>query len=127
MRPTKTRWAPVSSASSKADALGARFVRFLESKPNVRLLGRGGDAPGPRAPTFSFVVDGRDPAEFPAHMDGHKVAIRSGHFYALRLIEGLGIEGGGLERPGAVTRASMVHYNSTEEVDRLIAGLDEAI
>ena len=72
--------------------------------------------------TFSFAVDGRDPAEFPAHMDGHKVAIRSGHFYALRLIEGLG-----LERPGAVTRASMVHYNSTEEVDRLIAGLDEVI
>ncbi|MFB3150306.1 MAG: cysteine desulfurase-like protein [Alphaproteobacteria bacterium] len=104
------------------DALGARFVRFLESKPNVRLLGRGGDAPGARAPTFSFAVDGRDPAEFPAHMDGHKVAIRSGHFYALRLIAGLG-----LERPGAVTRASMVHYNSTEEVDRLIAGLDEVI
>jgi cysteine desulfurase family protein (TIGR01976 family) len=104
------------------DALGARFVRFLESKPNVRLLGRGSDALGPRAPTFSFVVDGRDPAEFPAQMDGHKVAIRSGHFYALRLIEGLG-----LGDTGTVTRASMVHYNSTEEVDRLIAGLDEAI
>jgi cysteine desulfurase family protein (TIGR01976 family) len=104
------------------DALGARFVRFLESKPNVRLLGRGGDALEPRAPTFSFVVDGRDPTEFPAHMDGHKVAIRSGHFYALRLIEGLG-----LGDTGAVTRASMAHYNSAEELDRLIAGLDEVI
>jgi selenocysteine lyase/cysteine desulfurase len=48
--------------------------------------------------------------------------VRSGHFYAYRAIRDLGL----LER-GGVVRASMVHYNTEEEVDRLIRGLDAAI
>ena len=55
-------------------------------------------------------------------VDRHRIGIRFGDFYARRLIEALG-----LRAQGGVVRASMVHYNTAEEVDRLIRALDEAI
>ncbi len=104
------------------EALANPFVEFLKSKRNVRLLGRQTGDGTQRAPTFSFVVEGRDGAGIPQRLDGRKVAIRHGHYYAPRLIEALG-----LEDRGGVVRASMVHYNTMDEVERLIRGLDEVL
>ena len=53
------------------------------------------------------------------NLDEHGIAIRFGDFHARRLIESMGL----LEANGAV-RVSMTHYNTVEEVDRLIAALD---
>ena len=50
------------------------------------------------------------------------VGIRAGDFYARRCIDALG-----LTAQNGVVRASMVHYNTSDEVDRLIRGLDEVI
>ncbi len=50
------------------------------------------------------------------------MAIGSGHFYAYRLMEALDID-----PEDGVVRASMVHYNTAEEVDRLIRALDAVI
>ncbi len=102
--------------------LAAPFVEFLSSKPGVRIIGRATADHEARVPTFSFVVDGRDSNEFPRHLAKHDVGIRAGHFYAKRLIDALD-----LDRNNGVVRASMVHYNSPEEVQRLIRHLDEAI
>jgi cysteine desulfurase family protein (TIGR01976 family) len=103
-------------------SLAEPFADFLASKPNVRIVGRATGANDRRVPTFSFVVDGRDSEEFPARMLKHEVGIRAGDFYAARLIDALG-----LSPRNGVVRASMVHYNTSDEVDRLIRGLDEAI
>ena len=102
--------------------LAEPFVEFLGSKPNVRIIGRSVADREARVPTFSFVVDGRDSRELPRHLARHDVGIRAGHFYAKRLIDALG-----LDRNHGVVRASMVHYNSAEEVERLIRHLDEVI
>ncbi len=104
------------------ERLAAPFVEFLSSKPGVRIIGRATADHEARVPTFSFVVDGRDSNEFPRHLAKHDVGIRAGHFYAKRLIDALD-----LDRNNGVVRASMVHYNSPEEVQRLIRHLDEAI
>ncbi len=104
------------------ERLAGRFLDFLDSKSNVRLIGRPEPDRGRRAPTFSFVVEGRDSEEIPPLLDRHKVAVRAGDFYAYRLIADLGL------RPqNGVVRASMVHYNSEADLDRLIRHLDEAI
>ena len=50
------------------------------------------------------------------------MAIRYGHFYAYRAIERMGL----LDANGVV-RISMVHYNTTREVARLLAALDRAL
>ena len=46
-----------------------------------------------------------------------RIAVRHGHFYAYRAVEALG-----LLDAGGVVRVSMVHYDTLEEVDRLVAG-----
>ena len=108
--------------TAQEEALATRFADFLNAKPNLRVIGRATSDAGLRAPTFSFVVEGRQSSEFPRHMLGHKVAIHADDFYAASLIDALG-----LRAQGGVVRASMVHYNTLDEVDRLIAGLDEVI
>ncbi len=102
--------------------LTARFVDFLTSKKGVRLLGPKTDEASVRLPMFSFTVEGRPSAGIPPLLTPAKVAIGHGHFYAKRLVDALGVKA-----EGGVVRASMVHYNTTDEVDRLIGALDEAI
>ena len=104
------------------EALGAPLLKFLASKPGVRLIGNPSADRHVRAPTFSFAVDGRDAGEIARAVSAHEVAIGAGDFYAARCIEALG-----LAERGGVVRASMVHYNTAEEVERLIRALDDAI
>lgn len=104
------------------ERLAARFLDFLKSKKNVRILGPETASGAVRVPTISFVVDGVDAATIPPHGDRERLAFRYGHFYAYRLIRDLGL----LEQNGVV-RVSMVHFNTPEEVDRLIALLDRVL
>jgi cysteine desulfurase family protein (TIGR01976 family) len=101
--------------------LAEPVLSFLADRKGVRIVGR--DATGPdRAPTISFVVEGRDSQEIPTALDEERVAIRYGHFYAYRAIERMGL----LPQNGVV-RISMVHYNTPGEVERLLEALDRAI
>jgi selenocysteine lyase/cysteine desulfurase len=67
-------------------------------------------------PTISFTVDGRHAAELVRAVDAERIGIKHGDFYARRLVDRLG-----LAARGGVIRASMVHYNTVDEVDRLCA------
>lgn len=100
-------------------ALSDRLLTFLRSKPKVRIIGHADSDAACRVPTIAFVVNGMSSAQIPPQIDPHKIGIRYGHFYALRLIEDLGL----LPQEGVV-RVSMVHYNTLEECDRLITRLD---
>ena len=104
------------------EALGAPLLEFLASKPGVRLIGNPSADRHVRAPTFSFAVNGRDASEIARAASAHEIAIGAGDFYAARCIEVLG-----LAQQGGVVRASMVHYNTADEVERLIRALDAAI
>lgn len=100
-------------------ALGDRLLQFLGQQPQVRIIGHPTADPALRVPTLSFVVAGRDSAEIPPLVDPHHIGIRYGHFYAVRLIEDLG-----LAAQNGVVRVSLVHYNTLAECDRLIACLE---
>ena len=58
----------------------------------------------------------------PTHLATRDVAVWWGNYYALETIRRLGLD----EVDGAV-RAGIVHYNTAEEVDRLLAGLAELV
>lgn len=102
--------------------LASRFLEFLNQKKNVRIIGDPSADKMLRVPTISFVVEGRKSSEIPVLVDPHKIGIRYGDFYARQLITDLDL----LENDGVI-RVSMVHYNTLEEVDRLIRVLDEII
>jgi selenocysteine lyase/cysteine desulfurase len=103
-------------------ALAERLLAFLRDRRGVRLIGPESSDPYARVPTISFVVDGVDSETIVRHIDGLGIGIRFGHFHSKRLIDDLDLAG-----TNGVVRVSMVHYNTLDEVDRLVAGLDEAL
>lgn len=104
------------------ESLAAPVLACLRSKKNVRIVGSPTADGAVRVPTISFVVDGRKASEIPPLFEPDKIAIRWGDFYAARLIRDLGL----LEQDGVV-RISLVHYNTAEEVGRLVEILDRIL
>lgn len=103
-------------------ALAAPLLAFLEAHPKVRILGEASPDAEARVPTIAFTVEGRTAESVATEVEADRIAIRWGHFYAYRAIEALG-----LMDAGGVVRVSMVHYNTLEEVERLVAALDKAL
>ncbi|MGZ3441353.1 MAG: aminotransferase class V-fold PLP-dependent enzyme [Polyangia bacterium] len=99
-------------------ALSARLLDFLGGVRGVHVLGER-TASATRVPTISFTVDGAHAGEIVRAVDAHRIGIKHGDFYARRLVDRLG-----LGARGGVVRASMVHYNTIDEVDRLCAVLE---
>ncbi|NJN86020.1 MAG: cysteine desulfurase-like protein [Leptolyngbyaceae cyanobacterium SL_7_1] len=104
------------------DEIGDRLLRYLQTKSNVSIVGHPHAEADKRVPTISFTVKGVDSATIPPQIDPHHIGIRYGDFYAKRLIAALG-----LEAQHGVVRVSMVHYNTIEEVDRLIECFDRIL
>lgn len=104
------------------DALAERLLAYLRGKKSVRIIGRNSAAAGGRVPTISFMAGQTMSESVVRHLDQFNIGIRFGDFYARRLIEGLG-----LHTQGGVVRVSIAHYNTLEEIDRLIRHLDEVI
>ena len=103
-------------------AITERLLDFLGSRNSIRIWGRPTSAVADRVATVSFTAGDRNSKESVDQVDPHKIGIRHGDFYARRLIEDLG-----LMPQAGVVRVSMVHYNTLEEVDRLIAALEPAL
>jgi len=66
-----------------------------------------------RVPTFCFSLGGIPPATVAGEMARNRIGVRDGHMYSPRLMQRLGLK----PETGAV-RASLVHYNTIEEVRR---------
>ncbi len=96
------------------------LLDFLSGHPKIRLIGRK-NAKG-RAPTVTFTADGHQSTELASQLSDFKLGVGVGHFYAYRLIEALGID----TEEGAL-RTSFVHYTSQDEVDQLIAALEQLL
>jgi cysteine desulfurase / selenocysteine lyase len=85
----------------------------LQKVRGLRILGAA--EPSERISVFSFVVDNREPLEVVRALDGMGIAVRGGDLASLPLLKRMGLR--------AAVRASCYGYTSTEEIDRLIAGL----
>jgi len=95
-------------------ALGERFLDGLPEP--VELYGL--PTMSGRVPTFCFNVPGRGPEEVATFLAERDIAVWHGNYYAVETMRHLGLEDGAV-------RAGIVHYNTEDEVDRLLAGLAE--
>ncbi len=71
-----------------------------------------------RVPTAAFNVAGREPAEVSAAHGTQGIFVWDGNYYALELMQRLGLEGSG----GAV-RVGAVHYNTEAEIDAFLGAV----
>ena len=92
--------------------LGARFLAELPD--NVELYGL--STMEGRVPTFCFNVADHTPEAVATSLAERNVAVWHGDYYAVETMKHLGLDDGAV-------RAGIVHYNTEDEVDRLLEGL----
>jgi selenocysteine lyase/cysteine desulfurase len=103
------------------EPLQVKLLAYLRDKPGVRIVGPQETGPD-RVGTTSFVHESLTSRQITEVADRSGVAIRHGHMYAYHLCEALG-----LDPEDGVVRVSFVHYNTEEEIDRLIEVLETAL
>jgi cysteine desulfurase family protein (TIGR01976 family) len=72
-----------------------------------------------RLPTFLFNLAGVPPATVAAKLAAKGIAVRDGNMYSPRLMKRLVLSEGG------AVRASLVHYNTQDEIRRFVNALEE--
>lgn len=124
-----------SGVKTRREALGAayrstvayertllkRLFDGLETIPGVKVYG----ITDPRrfeerCSTVSLRLAEHHPTEIARFLGDRGLFTWDGNFYAMNLSERLGVES-----KGGVLRIGLVHYNTIEEVDRLVQALDE--
>jgi selenocysteine lyase/cysteine desulfurase len=75
-----------------------------------------------RVPTFSFTLEGWTPRGIAEALAEQNINVWDGTFYALAVTERLG-----LEEKGGLVRVGLTHYNTQDEIDRLVTALLTAI
>lgn len=98
-------------------SLGEQFLSGVSALPAVRL--RGAESMDGRVATFAISVDGHEPSAVARHLIEAGLYVWSGHYYAVNVMDRLGV----LDKGGLV-RIGFVHYNTAEEVDRVLQALD---
>ena len=84
----------------------------LETLPGLRILGTA----RPKAALISFVLEGIHPHDIGTILDQQGIAIRTGHHCTQPLMQRLGVP--------ATARASFALYNTREDADALLRGIE---
>ena len=96
-------------------ALRAQAVQGLARIPGVRVLA----AHATQSALVSFVAEQGHPHDIGTLLDARGIAVRTGHHCAQPLMDHLGL--------GPSTRASFAAYNTSDEVERLVAAVAHAV
>ena len=99
-------------------AIGERLLSWLRQRNDVDIVGQRSGDQSVRVPTISFRFRDKPNEQIIEATDRARIGIRHGDFHSRRLSETLRLA------PSGVLRVSLVHYNSTEEVDRLVTQLE---
>jgi cysteine desulfurase/selenocysteine lyase len=90
-------------------------TRELEAIPGLKIIGKAKE----KISVISFIIKNTHPQDIGVLLDNQGIAVRTGHHCTQPLMTRFGI-------PGTV-RASFAMYNTYEEVDLLVEGLQKAI
>jgi len=103
------------------EQLSLALLEGLKSVPGLHIWGiTDPQRIASRVPTYSFSLQRWSPADVAAKLAQNDIYVWDGNFYALSAIERLG-----LEEKGGVVRVGLAHYNTLQEIERLIALLKD--
>lgn len=99
--------------------LTAQLISGLLAIPGLTFYGIGDLARlDQRTPTVAIRMEGHTPRELAAKLGERGIFTWDGNYFAINLIERLGVE-----NSGGLLRIGLTHYNTTEEVERLLEEL----
>lgn len=96
------------------ESLCRYFLQRLQHIDSIQLYGSPSADTQRRTPTFALTFKEHTPEQVARRLGQHNICVGSGHFYALGLIQQLG-----LQDCGGVLRVGMMHYNTQQEIDML--------
>jgi cysteine desulfurase family protein (TIGR01976 family) len=100
-----------------------RMMAGLKAIPGLKIYGiTDPERFNDRCATFAVRIDGHTPLELATKLGERGLFTWDGNYYALNLTEHLNVE-----KSGGFLRIGLVHYNTIEEVDRLLAALQEIV
>ncbi len=108
--------AAMHAIQSYEGELSRHLVTGLEKTPGIKIYGITDEALfSHRTPTFAIRLLHLTPEDVARHLGQQGIFVWDGNFYALEVTTRLG-----LEESGGVVRIGLVHYNTMDEIDRLI-------
>ncbi len=105
----------LSAIAAHENALLAYGTKVLEQIPGLKLIGTSAHKTG----VLSFTLGDIHPHDLGTILDQEGVAIRAGHHCAQPVMDRYGI--------AATARASLALYNTTQDLDALVKGLNKAL
>ncbi len=125
IKPAATRRAALVQAMEAIKAyergLSERLIAGLLAIPGLTFYGISDPARfDMRTPTVAVRLAGRTPRELAEALERRGIFCWDGNYYAINLTERLGVEA-----DGGMLRIGLVHYNTAEEIDRLLEALNE--
>ncbi len=103
-----------AAALEHENVIARSAIERLSRIPGVRVFAGGAERVG----VVAFAVDGVHPHDVGTALDAGGVAVRAGHHCAQPLMRRLGVT--------ATVRASFAPYNTSRDVDALVAGVERA-
>ena len=124
---TSTRRAAIEAAYAAIHeherVLLDRIMTGLKKIPGAKVYGITDPARfEQRCATLAVRIEGHTPQELATKLGDRGFFTWDGNYYALNLTEHLGVE-----KSGGFLRIGLVHYNTLQEVDRLLAALREIV
>jgi len=99
------------------------MIQGLLAIPELKLYGiRDPKRFDRRCPTIAVRIDGHTPLELATKLGERGIFTWDGNYYALNLTERLDVE-----KDGGFLRIGLAHYNTAEEVERLLTALREIV
>jgi len=99
--------------------LAAQLISGLLAIPTLTFYGITDPARfDQRTPTVAIRMEGYTPRELAERLGEHGIFTWDGNYYAINLAERLGVQ-----QSGGMLRIGLAHYNTAEEVERLLAEL----
>lgn len=105
----------IATVRDRVRDLTAYAAERLRGIPGTQIYGPESDAD--RLGILPFNIDGVDPRDLTLALERRGIIIEAGHFMATPILAAYGIE--------RMARASLHYFNTTDEVDRLIAAIED--
>jgi selenocysteine lyase/cysteine desulfurase len=110
----------MKAISAYESELAQHLIDGLGNVPGLQMYGiTKPDRLHERGATVAFTMEGRRPRAIAETLAHQGIYCWSGNYYALRLMERLGLE------PDGAVRIGLVHYNTFAEIEQLLAALHE--